>query len=123
MNGELPGRMTLALLGRGSFGPVFIGLGAVATALGFALRNSSWFIAAVAIPGAAAGFVGAAVWASGDLSLRWLLLSAPLAAAAVFAIRREGIAQASVAAVMSAVIAAAFFLLGAGVTFLAGYRG
>jgi hypothetical protein len=121
MQTVLGGSVTLALLGRGSFGVVFLAGGLVAIALGVVLRDTSWFVAAIAIPGAAAGLVGAVVWATGDLSLRWLLIFAPLAAATVFVSRREGTAQAAAAALTSAVVAVAFFLLGAGVAFLSGY--
>jgi hypothetical protein len=60
--------LVLALLGRGPLGPVFLGLGVAALALGIALHESSWFLAAVSIPGSAAGLVGAIVWATGDVS-------------------------------------------------------
>ena len=112
----------LALLGRDALGVVFLACASVAIGLGVLLREASWFLAAVAIPGAAAGLVGALVWATGDLSFRWLLASAPLAAGGIFSLRREGIAQGAAAAVTSAVVAAAFFLLGAVVAFLSFYN-
>src|SRR3989442_6971546 len=116
------GTETLAASGRDAIGVVFLALALASLALGFALRRTSWSLAAVAIPGAAAGFVGAVVWETNDLSFRWLLVVAPVAAVLIFAARREGTLQAAVAAVTSGVVAVAFFLLGSGVMFLYGYH-
>jgi hypothetical protein len=111
------GLQTLAALGQGGVAALFLGLGVGALALGLALRKETRFLAAVAIPGAASGLVGAVVVQSADLSLRWLLIFAPVAAALLFAARREGIVQTALATVTSGVVAAAFYVLGAVVIF------
>lgn len=114
--------LTLAFLGRGSVGVVFLSFGLVALILAILLRQASWFLAAVAIPGAAAGLAGAIVWATGDLSLRWLLIVGPLATGAIFASRREGFVQTAVALVTTAAVAATFFFIGAIAAFLHFYK-
>src|SRR5438128_1167626 len=119
----MEGVLTFALLGRGPFGAIFLGLGMAALALGTALREASWFLAAVAIPGAAAGFVGAMVWATGQLSLRWLLSIAPLATGAIFVARREGALQTANAMLTSAVVVVALFLAGGLAAFLYDFQG
>jgi hypothetical protein len=111
------------MLGRGPVGIVFLALGLGAMVLGILLRQASWFLAAVAIPGMAAGLVGTTVWATEDVSLRWLLIFGPLATGAIFASRREGTAQTSAAVVTTGAVAATFFLLGALVTFFYRYKG
>lgn len=115
--------LVLALLGRGPLGPVFLGLGVAALALGVALHKSSWFLAAVSIPGSVAGLVGAIVWATGDVWYRWLLIVAPLAAGAIFISRRGGLAQASVAMITAGSVAATFFLIGAFAAFVYAFQG
>jgi dolichol kinase len=50
--------LTSAFLGRGSVGVVFLAFGLGAIAFGILPRQASWFLAAVAIPGAAAALVG-----------------------------------------------------------------
>jgi hypothetical protein len=115
--------LMLALLGRGPLGPVFLGLGLGALALGVALRESSWFLAAVSIPGSAAGLVGAIVWRTENISYRWLLIVAPLAAGAIFVSRRGGLAQACMAMITAGTVAATFFVIGAFAAFLYGFQG
>ena len=58
---------------------MFLAFGLGALLLAILLRQASWFLAGGAIPGAAAGLVGTTVWATEDLSLRWLLIAGPLA--------------------------------------------
>jgi hypothetical protein len=115
--------MPVAVLGRGPFGVVFLALGLAALALAVVLRESSWFLAAVAVPGATAGLVGAAVWSTGELSLRWLLLVAPLTSGAIFIARREGGVQTLNAIVTSTVVSCTFFLGGGFAAFLYEFQG
>ena len=115
--------LTLAFLGRGSVGAVFLAFGLGALILAILLRQASWFLAAVAIPGTAAGLVGTTVWATEDLSLRWLLIVGPAATGAIFAFRREGRAQTVAAVVTTAAVAATFFFIGGLAAFLHGYKG
>ena len=115
--------LTLGLLGRGPVGVVFMSLGLAAIVLGILFRQTSWFLAAIAIPGATAALAGTTVWATKDVSLRWLLVFGPLATWAIFVSRREGIAHTSAAVVTTAAVAAAFFLLGGLVAFFYSYRG
>jgi len=115
--------LTLAFLGRGSVGAVFLAFGLGAMVLAILLRRASWFLAAVAIPGAAAGLVGTTVWATEDISLRWLLIVGPVATGAIFASRREGRTQTAAAVVTAAAVAATFFFVGGIAAFLHGYKG
>ena len=114
--------LIVAFLGRGSVGPLFLAFGLGAIVLGILLRQASWFLAAVAIPGAAAGLVGTTVWATEEFSLRWLLIVGPLTTVAIFASRREGLVQTAAAVVATAAVTATFFFIGAIAAFLHFYK-
>jgi len=118
--GTFRGQAALAALS--GVGIALLALGLASLGLALAWRRISWFLAAVGIPGAVAGLAGASVWTTHDLSYRWWLAAAPIAAAGIFAVRRQGIMQTALAAITSGVVAVTFFFLGAGVLFLYAYR-